>query len=139
MTQGAEFRWPVRVYYDDTDFGGIVYHASYLKMMEHARTEWLRALGIEQDVLLAEQGKTFAVVDMTLRFSSPARFNDRLTVTVRPREAMRTSVTFDQEVYRDADGTAAVEASVRAVCLRRDGLRPSRLPREVLAEVRDGI
>jgi len=78
------FEWPVRVYYEDTDAGGVVYHAQYLKYMERARTEWLRAAGVEQDALLAEQGVVFAVTRIDLRYLRPARFNEALMVSVAP-------------------------------------------------------
>jgi acyl-CoA thioester hydrolase len=75
------FTWPVRVYYEDSDAQGLVYFANYFKFMERARTEWLRALGIEQDVLLREKRRFFVVVDCQAEFLAPARFNDQLVVT----------------------------------------------------------
>ena len=75
------FTWPVRVYYEDTDAQGVVYDANYFKFMERARTEWIRALGVEQDVMLDEQRRMFVVVDMQAGFRLPARFNDELIVT----------------------------------------------------------
>lgn len=77
------FHWPVRVYYEDTDSGGVVYYANYLKFMERARTEWLRSLGFEQDVLNAQHGIIFAVRSVTVEYLRPARFNDLLSVGVR--------------------------------------------------------
>src|SRR5579859_3894169 len=81
-TTRAEFHWAVRVYYEDTDLGGVVYHANYLRFMERARTEWLRSLGLEQDVLRNHHSVQFVVVDAAVRFRQPARFNEELTVTV---------------------------------------------------------
>ncbi len=82
LTDSPTFRWPVRVYYEDTDAGGVVYHANYLLFMERARTEWLRALGFEQDALRREAGVQFSVRRATIDYLRPALFNDLLTVTV---------------------------------------------------------
>ncbi len=71
------FTFPVRIYYEDTDSGGVVYYANYLKFMERARTEWLRALGFEQDQLLEQEGVIFAVRSVTVDYNAPARFNDQ--------------------------------------------------------------
>ena len=92
----AEFVWPVRVYYEDTDAGGVVFYANYLKFMERARTEWLRAAGVEQDALLAETGLLFVVVEVNVRYHKPARFNDLLDVTVVPVDRGRSRFTVRQ-------------------------------------------
>jgi acyl-CoA thioester hydrolase len=93
------FTWPVRVYWEDTDAGGIVYYANYLKFMERARTEWLRAIGIEQGPL-QEQGSMFVIVDTQVEFKRPARYGDALTVTARVREHTRATLSFTQDVLR---------------------------------------
>lgn len=94
------FSFPVRVYYEDTDLGGVVYYANYLKFMERARTEWLRALGFEQDELLARDGVLFAVRSAQIDFLKPARFNDSLQVTVALTRPGRASITVHQRVQR---------------------------------------
>lgn len=131
-----EFVWPVRVYYDDTDAGGIVYHASYLKMMEHARTEWLRALGQEQDVLLQQWRRQFVVARMALDFVRPARFNDRLDVVVGVQAIRGASIHFHQAVRRGPE--VLVQADVRVACLDSDTLAPARIPSRLRQEIING-
>lgn len=92
------FNWPVRVYYEDTDHGGVVYYANYLKFMERARSEWLRARGIEQDVLATQAGVVFAVRSAQLDYFRPARFNQLLSVSVEIAERGKASISFRQEV-----------------------------------------
>ncbi len=93
-----EFIWPVRVYYEDTDSGGVVYYANYLKFMERARTEWLRQLGFEQDELLEKEGILFAVRRVSVDYLRPARFNDELLVSASISKQGRASLTFQQEI-----------------------------------------
>ena len=103
-----EFVWPIRVYYEDTDSGGVVYHANYLRFMERARTEWLRRLGFEQDRLRDEERVIFAVRRMELDFLAPARFNDALLVHTRLAAQRRASLLFEQSV-RDAGSHRPLE------------------------------
>jgi acyl-CoA thioester hydrolase len=98
LTVAAEFSWPVRVYYEDTDNGGVVYYANYLKFMERARTEWLRARGVEQDQLAAQQGLIFAVRSAQLDYLKPGRFNQLLAVGVSVAEVGKASLSFEQTV-----------------------------------------
>lgn len=132
----TEFTWPLRVYYEDTDSGGVVYYANYLKFMERARTEWLRSYGIEQDQLTRDQGVIFAVRAVSLEFLKPARFNDQLRVSVRVLEQGRASLTFEQEVRRDGEepGTLCT-ASVRTACLDALSFRPRPIPEPMLREI----
>lgn len=123
----GEFRWPVRVYYEDTDAGGVVYYANYLRFMERARTEWLRALGFEQDVLREELGLLFAVRSVEVQYLAPARFNDALEVTASLREVRGASLVFVQQVRRA--NTLLCEGSVKIVCLDGAGFKPRPLPR----------
>jgi len=125
------FIWPVRVYYEDTDSGGVVYYANYLKFMERARTEWLRSLGFEQDRLIAEENLIFAVRNLDIDYRRPARFNDALTVSAAIAEHGRASLTFDQEVRRDDE--LLCSGRVRIACLSADGLRPRPMPDHMLA------
>jgi acyl-CoA thioester hydrolase len=124
------FQWPVRVYYEDTDVGGVVYYANYLKFMERARTEYLRARGFEQDRLMAEDGIMFAVVSAELTFRRAARFNDLLQVSCAIAEHTRTTVRFTQDVRRGGD--LLCEGRIRAACLDVQSLRPRPIPDRVL-------
>jgi acyl-CoA thioester hydrolase len=118
--------WPVRVYYEDTDAGGVVYHAGYLRYLERARTEWLRELGYSQARLKQEESLLFTVVGMTLDFLKPARLDDLLRVHSSVRLAGGASVEFEQEILRDSERILA--ASVRVACLDAASFRPRRLP-----------
>ncbi len=126
-----EFLWPVRVYYEDTDAGGVVYYANYLKFMERARTEWLRELGFEQDALRNEDGIIFAVRAVQIDYLKPARFNDLLQVSVRTLRAGKASVTLAQSVARDGQGDALCTATVKLASLDVQTLRPKAVPAAV--------
>lgn len=128
------FTWPVRVYYEDTDLGGVVYYANYLKFFERARTEWLRALGVRQSVLLAESRLIFVIVSAELKYISPARFDDLLCVTAALTARRRTSMTFGQAIYRgDPDGERLATATVQAACVDADNFRPRAIPADIIA------
>ncbi len=129
----TEFIWPVRVYYEDTDNGGVVYYANYLKFMERARTEWLRAKGYEQDQLLAEQGLIFAVRSAQLDFLRPAKFNDSLQVSASVVSHKGASIEFQQEVRRDKQ--VLCKGEVKIVCLCNDSLTPRRMPKAMIEEL----
>lgn len=129
----AEFVWPIRVYYEDTDSGGVVYYANYLKFMERARTEWLRAKGYEQDVLREHDGLIFAVRAVQLDFFKPARFNDALEASVMVTVCRGASIDFQQEVRRD--GNVLCSALVKIACLASDSLQPRRLPAIMIEEL----
>jgi acyl-CoA thioester hydrolase len=122
----AEFRWPVRVYYEDTDAGGVVYHTGYIRYFERARTEWLRALGYSQQRLAQEEGVLFTVVDLAIRFRRPARLDDLLEV-VTTAEVAGASVNFRQAVH-GTDGTVLADGEVRVACVDAVRFRPRRLP-----------
>ena len=127
------FSWPVRVYYEDTDVGGVVYYANYLRFMERARTEFLRAKGFEQDRLMKQEGVIFVVVQAEVTFRKPARFNDMLAVTVTIEDSTRTSVRFGQNVYRDSvDGELLVEGLIRGACLDVNSFRPRAIPTAIV-------
>jgi len=124
------FRHPVRVYWEDTDAGGVVFYANYLKFFERARTEWLRALGVGQQQLRDETGAIFIVSDTALRYRAPARLDDLLQVTVEPAELGRASMTLRQQAWRQ-DGDAAVllcEGTIRIGCVDATTFRPRRFP-----------
>ncbi|MBT8130956.1 MAG: tol-pal system-associated acyl-CoA thioesterase [Gammaproteobacteria bacterium] len=129
MATNEPFSWPTRVYYEDTDAGGVVYYANYLRFMERARTEWLRARGVEQDVLRAEHGIIFVVVSADVRFRKPAKFNDQLDLSVLITEVKNASLTFAQQVTRD--GQLLCDGTMRAATVDQETLRPRRLPVEI--------
>jgi acyl-CoA thioester hydrolase len=122
----AKFCWPVRVYYEDTDAGGVVYYANYLKFLERARTEFLRALGFEQDELKTKDGVIFAVREVHAEYLKPARFNDLLTVTCALVAWKPASLEFSQAVLKHP--TTLCQAWVRIACLEAASLRPCPLP-----------
>ena len=128
------FSIPVRVYYEDTDSGGVVYHSNYLNFMERARTEWLRSLGFEQDRLLREQGVIFAVSSVNVEFRKPARFNELLSVTVDVTRRGAASLTLRQAVIRGEEVLA--EAEVRVACLDAARFVPVAMPEAVAAAVK---
>jgi len=129
-----EFVWPVRVYYEDTDAAGLVYHGNYLKYMERARTEWLRALGCSQDQLKTEEGVFFVVTQATLRFLKPARFDELLEVRSSLRDAGGASLTFTQAVH-GAGGEALCAGEVEVACLDAATRKPRRLPERIRKEL----
>lgn len=120
----------IRVYYEDTDLAGIVYYANYLKFIERGRSEFVRALGIDQNRLRAEAGIVFAVRRVEADYLSPARFDDLLTVTTTLVSIGGASLVMDQSVY--CDGRTLFSAKVTLVCLGADG-RAARLPPETRA------
>lgn len=135
VTDG-HFVWPVRVYYEDTDSGGVVYYANYLRFMERARTEWLRSLGFEQDALAREAGVIFAVRSAALEYLRPARFNDLLQVDSRIAEVGRASLTFEQSIVRREEPAVPLcTGSIRVACVSADALRPRPIPPEILVEI----
>lgn len=127
--------WPVRVYYEDTDAGGVVYHAGYLRFFERGRTEWLRARGFSQVRLAAETGLIFTVVEMSIRFRQPARLDDLLTVRTLAEAAGGASVRFGQQLLRGADADPLATASVRVACIDAATFQPRRMPAELTREI----
>jgi acyl-CoA thioester hydrolase len=132
-SNGQGFGWNVRVYYEDTDAGGVVYHARYLQFMERARTEWLRALGFEQDLLREQHGVLFTVRRAGLEFIRPARFNDLLSVTTRVTRCGRASLDFAQAISRTEDGTLCCRGAINVACVEAVAMRPTRIPEEILS------
>jgi acyl-CoA thioester hydrolase len=123
------FAWPVRVYYEDTDAQGVVYYANYFRFMERARTEWLRALGVDMVALQAEERRIFVVAEVQVRFLAPARLSDELTVTARLAKLTRVSFDIEQQIYRgNADGELLISGIVKAAYLDADTMRPKRIP-----------
>jgi len=129
----TDFEWPIRVYYEDTDSGGVVYHSNYLNFMERARTEWLRSLGFEQDALITDHQCIFAVHSMQLSFKRPAKFNDSLIVRSHLLKAVGARMEFEQKIYRDNE--LLCEAAVKIACLDANRFRPKSLPPFILTEI----
>ncbi len=133
----------LRVYFEDTDAGGVVYNANYLKFYERARTEFLRDLGYEQDDLLS-QGLVFVVKNIAVDFLRAARFNERLRVLTRPTELKKASLVFEQEIHGlDADGRITEHsrplnrARVRVACVAAEGFRPLAIPDDIRAALQE--
>jgi len=120
------FSWPVRVYYEDTDSGGVVYYANYLKFFERARTEWLRSLGLNQDKLAQEQNLIFVVRKVTLDFVRPARLDDLIEVSVEPMKLAHVYIELAQEARCGAKILATAGAKV--ACLDRRNFKPVAIP-----------
>ncbi len=124
------FSWAARVYWEDTDGGAIVYYANYLRFLERARTEWLRARGHSQLALARDPGILFAVVNIRVDYRAAARLDDELAITCEPRADGAASLRFAQRIYRTTAGAGQllVEAQVRVACVDAASLRPRRLP-----------
>ncbi|MBI5908485.1 MAG: tol-pal system-associated acyl-CoA thioesterase [Betaproteobacteria bacterium] len=120
------FSWPVRVYYEDTDAGGVVYYANYLKFFERARTEWLRGLGLNQAKLAQEEGLIFVVRRALLDFARPARLDDMLEVTLEPMKLARVYVDLVQEARCGTQMLARAE--IRVACLNQRNFKPAAMP-----------
>ena len=131
------FQWPIRVYYEDTDAGGIVYYANYLKFFERARTEFLRSKGYEQDQLLTDAQILFAVAEVHIKYKKPARFNQALIVQSAVMLMRKAAMTFVQSIHPEADLEVTLcTAEVRIACLHAQTMRPARIP-DALREVLD--
>jgi acyl-CoA thioester hydrolase len=122
----ADFRWTVRVYYEDTDAAGIVYYANYLKYFERCRTEWLRMLGFDQREMAARERLQFVVADLSVQYHRPARLDDALTIDSTIVERARTYVVFRQHARRGAELLAS--ARVKVACVDTGRLMPARMP-----------
>ncbi len=121
-----EFTWRARVYWEDTDGGGVVFYANYLKYMERARTEWLRAMGHAQSELAEKFGFVFAVAEVKLNYRRPARLDDELVISCVPVPEGRASIRFRQVITRGEE--VLVEGEVRVACVDAKTFRPRRLP-----------
>jgi acyl-CoA thioester hydrolase len=129
VDESRPFEWPVRVYYEDTDAQGVVYYANYFRFLERARTEWLRALGVNQADLLYKERKMFVVVEMNTKFIAPAAFNDELIVTARLAGLTRATFDIEQNIFRNnLDGDLLLSGNCKAAFLDADSKRPLRVP-----------
>jgi len=125
------FQWPVRVYWEDTDAGGVVYHASYLRFMERARTEWLRGMGISQSAVKESTGLAFLVREMQIDFLRAALLDDELSVSVEVKERRAASILFAQTIRR-VDGVELIRAKVRVACVDVNRMRPVQIPADLI-------
>jgi acyl-CoA thioester hydrolase len=129
------FSWPARVYWEDTDGGGIVYYANYLRFLERARTEWLRSLGYSQHALAREPGIVFTVASLTVEYRRPARLDDELTITCEPRADRAATIRFEQAIFRGrnpGEEAPLLVAGVRVACVDARTLKPRRLPESLM-------
>jgi acyl-CoA thioester hydrolase len=129
------FIWPTRVYWEDTDGGGVVYHANYVKFLERARTEWLRAKGYEQRALMLSVQMVFAVYSMQIQFLKPARLDDALQVSVHLATCRRASFSVSQSIIDLRSGAEICRAEVEIACLDAQSFRPMPIPAQLLTEI----
>lgn len=131
------FDWAIRVYIEDTDLGGVVFYANYLKFFERARTEWLRSLGVSQQSLIDGHGVVFIVTKASVEYRSPARLDDEIRLTVSVERAGRASVQFLQEAWRGT--TLLASGQIRVGCVNMADLRPEAIPAEMLEKIRKWV
>ncbi len=125
----------VRVYYEDTDSGGVVYYANYLKFIERGRSEFLREMGFEQDQLIKYQGIVFAVKSLQAEYLFPARFNDLLEVHTKVKKSRRASLIFSQKIRDLKQNKVLFEAQVTVVCLDVQNFKPCAIPSDILEKI----
>ncbi|MBT3276583.1 tol-pal system-associated acyl-CoA thioesterase [Candidatus Thioglobus sp.] len=125
----------LRVYYEDTDSGGVVYYANYLKFIERGRSEFLRELGFEQDQLINDQGVIFAVRSLQAEYLSPARFNDLLTIHTQVEKSRRASLIFSQKIRDLKQNKVLFEAQVTVACLDVQNFKPRAIPSDILEKI----
>jgi acyl-CoA thioester hydrolase len=135
MAQAPRFAHGVSIYWEDTDAGGVVYYANYLKFLERCRTEWLRALRIDQQRLRAERQLQFVVVNVSVDFLRPAVLHDEVLVTAELQRLTGATIVFKQTIMRGAE--QLIDATVRVACLASGTLRPRAIPRDLFTEWRD--
>lgn len=128
----AAFVWPVRVYFEDTDSGGVVYYANYLKFYERTRSEWLRTLGISQQSLAQERQVLFVVRNVAVNYHRSAVLDDALSVTLDVARIKGASIEFEQKVIRDADGALCSSCRVTIVCVDGRKMKPTAFPKDIL-------
>lgn len=127
-----DFVWPLRIYYEDTDAGGVVYYANYLKFLERARTEWLRHLGIEQTQIKQQNNLIFVVRQVSIDYLRPARFNDFVHVITQITRLGQVSITMTQQILRQQE--VLCSAVVKLACVDASSFRPQPLPKLILSE-----
>ncbi|HET7930217.1 MAG TPA: tol-pal system-associated acyl-CoA thioesterase [Rhodanobacteraceae bacterium] len=132
------FSWRTRVYWEDTDAGGVVYHAGYLRFLERARTEWMRASGLGQQALRERYGVIFVVRELDIAFDKPAQLDDELDATVCRVRLRGASLDIGQAIVRAADGVTLARADVRIACVDAAAFAPARIPADVAALIEQG-
>ena len=134
-----DFSFSIRVYWEDTDAGGIVYYANYLKFFERARSEWLRQLGVEQGALLLSEGCMFVVSEIQTKFHLPTRIDDLLAITVRVEKLGHASLYLHQTAFIQTINTnkpssrLVCEGNVRLVCVQKNSMRPTAIPKSIVS------
>lgn len=136
--QHPDFNWTIRVYYEDTDAGGVVFYANYLKFFERARTEWLRAAGVNQQALAISHRAIFVVKSTAVDYHAPAKLDDELKLSVVVERLGRASVVFSQEAWRLDDSGQSLLASgkIKVGCVDAGSFRPTQIPEPVLAKIK---
>jgi acyl-CoA thioester hydrolase len=135
MAAVPRFVHGVSIYWEDTDAGGVVYYANYLKFMERCRTEWLRALGIDQQRLRAERRLQFVVVNVSVDFLRPAVLHDEVLVTAELERLTGATIVFKQTIMRGQE--QLIDATARVACLDSGTLKPRAIPKDLFTEWRD--
>ena len=130
--------WNLRVYWEDTDAGGVVYHSQYLNFFERTRTEWLRSAGIDQSGLGKNEGLVFVVHSMNIEFVSPARLDDELRISVALEKVGGATMALEQDMIRVSDGAVISRAAVKVACLHAGKFTPARIPERIKAEILNG-
>ncbi len=132
-----EFTWPVRVYWEDTDAGGVVYYANYLRFLERARTEWLRSLGIEQLPLKEQHGVLMVVAQVVANYRRPARYGDLLQIHCRIVDIGKVSLSFEQHIYREtAEGELLMDSKIRVACIDAGSFKPRAMPEVIVRSLK---
>ena len=129
------FVWNIRVYWEDTDAGGVVYHSRYLNFFERARTEWLRGMGVHQAELARTDNIIFAIQNMNIDFVMAARLDDELETSVHSVKAPGARMIFKQDMFRCSDRQLIASAEVTAICLKADSFKATRMPKWLRAEI----
>jgi len=134
MAAAPSFSYRCTIFWEDTDAGGVVYYANYLKFMERCRTEWLRALGIDQQRLRAERRLQFVVVNVSVDFLRPAVLHDEIIVTAELQRLTGATMVFKQTIMRGAE--QLIDATARVACLDSGVLKPRAIPKDLFMEWR---
>ncbi len=130
------FEFPIRIYWEDTDAGGIVFYANYLKFFERARTEWLRALGVSQQHLREREGGMFVVSETSVKYHRPARLDDELIVTASLQQTGRAALLIEQQATHRASGTLLCNGSIRIGWVDAQTLKPGRIPAAIIERMK---
>ncbi len=135
MSELRTFSWPARIYYEDTDASGVVYHANYLRYFERCRTEWLRAVGFSQERLKNELSVAFTIADLNVKYLVPARLDDEIEIRLSLAHVGRASLRFEQSIRRRADEEILATGQFRAACVDMRAFKPCAVPPAVLKEI----